>query len=106
MHDLARVLDLVRDTVIAGDLGKLGALTENIERLLQDTDGLTETDLALICSKANRNSATLNAAMQGVRAAQRRIAELREVSTGHRTYGPGGKRSSVATLAPTLRQRV
>ena len=106
MHDLAHALDRVRDAVVAGDLGKLGPLTETIERLLQNVDGLTEADLALIRSKANRNSTTLGAAMQGVRAARRRLAELREASTGHRTYGPGGQRSSVATLSPTLRQRV
>lgn len=106
MHDLARTLDLVRDAAVTGQLGKLGPLIENIERLLHDAPGLTEAEIALIRSKANRNIAILGAAMQGVRSARRRLAELREASTGHRTYGPGGQRSSVATLTPTLRQRI
>jgi hypothetical protein len=106
MHDLATTLDEVRDALIAGSLDQLPQLTREIERLLQGADRLSEADMTVIRTKATRNTATLNAAMQGVRAAQRRLADLREAATGHRTYGPRGQRSAVANPFSTLRQRV
>ena len=106
MHDLARVLDLVRDTVLHGDLNQLSPLTEQIGHLLGNATQMPESEMAMIRAKANQNLTTLNAAIQGVRAAQRRLTELREASTGHRTYGPGGGRSAVANLSTTLKQRI
>jgi ElaB/YqjD/DUF883 family membrane-anchored ribosome-binding protein len=106
MHDIATTLDLVRARVLSGAIADLAPLTDRIELLLANLDGLTVAEAEIIRSKANQNTRALAAAMQGVRAAQRRMADLREAATGHRTYGPKGERSAVSGISPTLRQRV
>lgn len=106
MRDLSQALDFVRAALLSGNFGQLAALTQDIEVLLSNTHHLTADQLATIRAKASRNTANLTAAMQGVRAAQRRLSDLREASTGHRTYGPSGARSAVASVATTLKQRI
>lgn len=106
MLKLTEALDKVHGALLAGAFGQLQTLSADIERLLETADIRTEQDAALIRQKADRNAACLGAAMQGVRAAQRRLTDLREASTGHRTYGPGGQRSAIATGPSSLRQRV
>jgi hypothetical protein len=106
MHDLALTLDHMRDAVIAGDYGQLAPISAAVEQLLQSVPDLTAADLATIRAKAARNAAALQAAIRGVHAAQRRIADLREVFSGHRTYGPSGKRSAVTGAPATLQQRI
>jgi hypothetical protein len=106
MGDLSHTLDLVRGALLSGDLDQLAPLTRDIEDLLSHAHQLPEHQLALIRAKASRNAAHLTAAIQGVRAAQRRMNDLREASTGHRTYGPGGARTAVANVATTLKQRI
>lgn len=106
MHDIAATLDLVRARVLSGAITELAPLTERIEQLLSNLGSLSAADAEIIRSKASQNARALKAAMQGVRAAQRRMADLREAATGHRTYGPKGQRSAVSGVSSTLRQRV
>jgi ElaB/YqjD/DUF883 family membrane-anchored ribosome-binding protein len=106
MHELAATLDQVRARVLAGAITELAPLTERIEQLLANAGGLSASEAAIIRTKGRQNALALQAAMQGVRAAQRRMAELREAVTGHRTYGPKGERSVVSGMPSTLRQRV
>ncbi len=106
MRDLLQTLDLVRSAVMSGKLDQLGPLTQDIEALLVNAHHVPEHQVELIRAKASRNAASLTAAMQGVRAAQRRMTDLHEASTGHRTYGPRGARSAVASVATTLKQRI
>jgi hypothetical protein len=106
MLKLTQALDKVQSALMAGAFDQLQDLSAEIERLMETVEIRTEQDAALIRQKASRNAACLGAAMQGVRAAQRRLTDLREASTGHRTYGPLGQRSAIATGPSSLRQRV
>jgi ElaB/YqjD/DUF883 family membrane-anchored ribosome-binding protein len=106
MHDLAHQLDLLGDAVLTGQFDDLSSLAREIEGLLRQVAGLSAAEAAMIRAKASRNVTVLGAAMQGVRAAQRRLSDLREASTGHRTYGPAGQRSAIAAAPATIRQRV
>lgn len=106
MNDLLKVLDSLRSAMLAGQLEGIAAMAAEIERLLPSSGDLSAEQRAAIAASARRNVAVLGAALQGMRAARRRLAELREASTGHRTYGPSGQRSTVGQSASTLRQRV
>jgi hypothetical protein len=106
MDDLSQTLDMVHDALLAGKFDLLPGLTDSIARLAQSVDVRTEQEAALLRRKASRNATSLAAALQGVRAAHRRLADLREAATGHRTYGPAGQRTAIATVPSALRQRV
>jgi chromosome segregation and condensation protein ScpB len=107
MRDLLKTLDLVHEAAVRGNLAALPSLTTALSELMQTgADGLTEKDLAVVGRKAARNAALLNAAMQGMRAAQRRLVELREAASGHRTYSRSGDRPVVAQQPMILKLRV
>ena len=106
MHELNQTLDQVQGALLAGDFDQLNALSNDLARIMQTVAVTTETEARLIRQKASRNTACLAAALQGIRAAQRRIKDLREAATGHRTSGPAGQRSAIAQLPTSLRQRI
>lgn len=106
MRDLTQTLDLVQNAVLKGDFDRLQSLSDDIAQIMQTVDVRTEAEARLIRQKASRNAACLAAALQGIRAAQRRLTDLREAATGHRTYGPAGQRTAVAQVPTSLRQRV
>lgn len=106
MDDLAITLDAIHAALLEGEIDQIAPLTRQVEALLATTPTLSERALDTIRAKAQRNARTLQAAMQGLRSAHRRLAELREAASGHRTYGRNGQRATVATLSTTLRQRV
>jgi hypothetical protein len=83
-------------------LPSLAALLE--EALIKGADGLGEGDLRVIRQKADRNAVMLLAAQRGIRAARRRVAEIRTASSGLVTYDRSGKRAEVSD-ARTLAQR-
>lgn len=106
MSDLLNALLRMREAALEGRFEGFSGLTAEIETLLSKADSLTKNDRIAVMESAKRNTAILAAALQGMRAARRRLSDLREASTGHRTYGPSGQRSSLG-LGPTqLRQRV
>ena len=104
--DLETALDAVHAALLEGDLAALGTATSQIDALVGQTETLPGADLVKIRAKAARNAPLLQAAMQGVRAADRRLGELREAARGHKTYGPTGLRAAMAGPAGTLQQRV
>ncbi|MGL5008442.1 MAG: hypothetical protein ACRC6I_01065 [Paracoccaceae bacterium] len=106
MHDLVTTLDAVHAALLDGDINQIAPLTRRVEVLMTNPETPSEAELTIIRAKAMRNARTLEAAMQGLRAASRRLAELREAASGHKTYGRDGRRAIVATLATNLRQRI
>jgi hypothetical protein len=106
MRSLSAGLDRMREAIMRGDFAALQSMTPEIEALVTAVDGLAAHEVQGIAEKARRNMAMLAAALQGGRAAHRRLHDLREAASGHRTYGPGGQRSSVGGQLSTLRQRV
>jgi hypothetical protein len=103
---LITALDAVHTAILSGAISDLGTLAETVEKAASSLDGITLPQLQIIHNKAARNARCLQSAMKGVRAAQRRVAELRAASTGHVTYDNKGQRATLGSVTGTLRQRI
>jgi hypothetical protein len=103
---LTRAMDAVHTAVLAGRIDDLAPLTDMITTASADLTTATEQQMRLIQGMAARNALCLQSAMKGIRAAQRRVAELRAASTGHATYDQNGQRARLGAVAGNLRQRI
>jgi hypothetical protein len=101
----AALLDEIHAALLHHDYGTLASLGAALEQEL-DHPGhkLTPAALDLIRRKADRNAATLLAVQRGIRAAVRRITEIRSVSTGMVGYDRFGQRQE--NVAKGLTQRL
>jgi len=89
---LPLLMDEVHDTLRRGDFGGLSKLTARME-LAEATLHLCRPDeLARIRGLAERNARTLTATRRGIKAAQRRIAEVLSAARGLVTYDRKGQR--------------
>jgi hypothetical protein len=104
--DLMAILDATHAALLDGDLDAIGPLALRLDAALDSVHACSPDMLALIRAQAQRNARTLQAAEQGVRAARRRLSELQEAASGHRTYGRDGQRAAMAGQTGQLRQRV
>ena len=86
---------------LRGDFRAMTGLTHQIERHLDSgvAQGLDTAALSRLRRLADENAVLLRAAQRGLRAAQRRIAEIRGVTTGLTTYTAGGQRRTNASAA-------
>lgn len=101
----AQLLDQVYDALLQSDYGALPGMADLLERELQSpSETLTAAQLTVIRSKAARNGACLMAAQMGVKAARRRLAEIRSTAAGLVTYDRSGRRAEV-TESRNLAQR-
>jgi hypothetical protein len=103
---LIRALDAVHTAILAGRIDDLGPLADRISAGSSDLSAASESQMRRIHSMAARNAVCLQAAMKGIRAAQRRLAELRAATSGHATYDQNGQRASLGTAGGNLRQRI
>jgi hypothetical protein len=103
---LILALDSVHTAILTGQLTGLAHLTQMIGEEAADLTAATQLELQAVRQKAARNALCLQAAMRGIRAAQRRLAELRQASAGHVTYDQKGQRTSLGTADGSLRQRI
>ena len=103
---LITALDAVHAAILSGAINDLGPLADTVEKAALSLSGVSLPQLQIIHSKAARNALCLQSAMKGVRAAQRRVAELRAASTGHVTYDINGQRATLGNVTGTLRQRI
>ena len=103
---LSRALDATHAAILAGRINDLGALTQVISDHAVDFGTASQGQMRRIRDQAARNALCLQAAIKGIRAAQRRLAELRAASTGHATYNQNGKRASLGGASSTLQQRI
>ncbi len=86
------VLDQIHTAILAGDFSALGPMALALERGLTNLTATNPALLQRISRKSARNAACLKAAGDGVRAARRRLAELRQIAAGLVTYDGQGKR--------------
>ena len=101
-----QLLDQVYEALLRSDYGALPGMTALLEQeLLSPSTPLTEVELTIIHRKALRNGACLLAAQRGVKAARRRLAEIRTTANGLVTYDRKGRRAEV-TLSRNLAQRL
>jgi hypothetical protein len=105
-NDILAVLDATHAALLEGNLDAITPLARRLDVLVGTLHGCAGDTLQLIRAKAARNAKTLQAAEQGVRAAQRRLADLREAASGHRTYGRDGHRAAVGGPTGQLSHRV
>lgn len=91
-EDLPALLQEVDDTVRRGDFGALSQLTIRMERAEAALHMVKSEDLLRIRRMAERNARTLTATRRGIKAAQRRIAEVMSAARGLVTYDRQGQR--------------
>jgi hypothetical protein len=91
-----QVLDQVYAAMLISDYGALPALTAELEKALQrQAKPSTEAEVQMIRRKAERNAAVLLAAQRGIKAARRRLADIRASSSSFVTYDRSGRRAEV-----------
>ena len=101
----AQLLDQVYAALLRSDYGGLTELTARLERELQQpSEPPTEAWVQVIRHKAERNAACLLAAQRGIRAARRRLSDIRSTTNGLVTYDRSGKRAEVSS-SRSLTQR-
>ena len=105
-NDIEGVLDTIHAALLAGDIAVIGALSGELDRLSGNLGDCAGAQLQRIKAKAARNALALRAADKGVRSAQRRLQELREAASGHRTYARDGQRAAMPGQSGSLQQRV
>jgi hypothetical protein len=106
---LAAELDRLFDVLRNGKLDRLEGLveaTQALEAELALMGSADAEDLALLRRKALRNAACLDATARGIRAARRKLAEIRAINSGLVTYDEKGRRDGVPTLSVRLTQRL
>ncbi len=103
---LSAELDRVYHLLRSGKLEGLAAATQALEAELARLDPVDAAGLEMLRHKARRNAACLDAAARGVRAARRRLAEIRTIESGLGTYDDKGRRDEVPGVSIRLTQRL
>ena len=103
---LSAELDRLYQTLRSGKLEGLAAATQALEAELARLEPMDAAGLDLLRQKAQRNAACLDAAARGVRAARRRLAEIRTIESGLGTYDDKGRRDELPGLSIRLTQRL
>ena len=96
---LAALLAEERRCLLAGDIDRLADLAPEKQALaeaLARQPRPAGSDVTGLATQARRNQVLLDAAADGLRAALRRVTELRNLHRGRGTYGAGGMRPDSA----------
>jgi hypothetical protein len=112
-EDMALRLDHTLDHIFAllreGNLDDLKGALSDLESDLAVTpvtgSPATESALAGLRRKAERNAACLKGAARGLRSARRRIAEVRAAATGLGAYDAQGQRLETAAAIARINRR-
>lgn len=102
---LSAELDRVFQQLRSGKLDGLASAAQLLETELAQIDTADVQCLDMLRRKALRNAACLEAAARGIRAARRRLAEIRAIDTGIGTYDDKGKRDEPPGRSTRLAQR-
>lgn len=90
---VANSLGAIRRAALGGDFTALPALSRELEDHLQGARRSASRETAAALQRlAAENAVLLRAAQRGLRAAQRRLAEIRGVADGFTTYSAQGQR--------------
>ncbi len=92
--DALDLLDQIHGAILRADFAQLSSLTPALEKSISHAAQIQDAQLLQkIQQRAQRNAVCLLAAGRGVRAAQRRINELRDIRQGFSTYNDRGQRA-------------
>ena len=102
MARLESLLDEVGARVRVADFAGLADLAPQLETALAEI-GTPQDQKALLRlkAKADANAGLLDAARSGVRAARRRVEEVRRAAQGLQTYDAKGRRADIIPVGPT-----
>ncbi len=107
MQDLDRMQAALRSGRIAELPECAAALDASLGAVRQAGGGaIHPDDLERLRARALRTAATLGAAALGIRAARRRLAEIRAIADGFSSYDPTGRRDAAVTPGTHLAQRL
>lgn len=91
-NELLGLMDEVHDTLRRGDFAALPQLTARMERAEGALRLSRPEDLVVLRRMAERNARMMTATRRGIKAAQRRIAEVLSAARGLVTYDRQGQR--------------
>ena len=104
---LERALERVRAAAVGGDLAALAGMAEELSGRLAALGPVRDpVVLARIQRLARRNEACLDAAMRGLRAARRRLADIGSAGSGLQTYDGTGTTRRLGAPDGALVRRV
>lgn len=103
---LAHELDAIHAALCEGRIADLEGRTEALVAAMEMMREDDAPALEMIRGKADRNAVCLEGAMRGLRAARRRIAEIRAIEAGSATYDPQGRRDASPVGQGSLAQRI
>lgn len=100
-------LDREREILRTGQIGKLASLAEERERALATLDAAKGNGplLQKLRSDVRRNNALMQAAASGLRAAIKRISDLRAATGPIGSYSAKGERLEIGASAPTVERK-
>jgi plasmid stabilization system protein ParE len=91
-----QLLDQVYEALLKADYAALSGISAQMEQEFRNPNStLTDAQWKVVRHKAERNGACLISAQRGVKAARRRLAEIRSTATGLVTYDRSGRRAEV-----------
>lgn len=102
----ARIESLLEDmhrAVLNADFAALAAIAPEVEASALDPQR-DPAAAVRIAALARRNANCLDAALRGLRAGRRRLAEMRGISQGLRTYDRYGQPADIVTASPPARR--
>ena len=96
-HPACALLDRVHRALLQGDYAALPALTAALTAAMAalQTAPAGRATLEAVAQRAHRNEACLLAAQRGIRAAQRRLRDIRSAGSSLVTYDQKGRRAEV-----------
>lgn len=96
MDRIADLLETTRKAIARADFAAAAALVPALEQALAALPARPDTArLAKLKAMAERNALCLDAARKGLRAARRRMEEVRRAARGVQTYDNGGRLSDI-----------
>ncbi len=102
---LLDLLDREKQAILAADFDALGCILAEKEALMP-TLSTSPEKLPGLRDRAARNGRLLEAAMAGLRSAQKRLAILRDVGSSLSTYTKDGSKSRVETGRHAVEKKV
>ena len=103
-NQIEGLLDQMHVAILHADFAALDPLAQALELEMAALRQPDEPLLRRISHKAMRNATCLQAAGRGVRAAQRRVAEVRQTSSRLVTYDDSGKRAELGASGQLARR--
>jgi hypothetical protein len=104
--EISARLDEIRNLLRQGRLTELAPVTDALERAIAAADPIAPEGLRRLGDTARRTATALAAAARGVRAAHRRLAEIRAIGEGFVSYDAAGRRDDTSAQAGRLTRRV